>query len=246
MPAVLASEWRKLRGTPTMWWLLLGVVCVGIAATLGAIVLDNAKHLIPNGEPALRDDMHSAGTGSVLVAVAGVLTMAGEFRHGQADQTFISSPRRSLVVWAKVILFAMVGAGFGLTAIIAGLVTTMVWLATKGQSLPLGHEVIWLTSVGAIASAMLFAVLGVGVGGATRTQVTAIVLTLAWLIVVEPILKQISDPVARWLPGNAAFALRRVPENGLASMGAGAIALFIWAALAVAVGLHRTVREDIS
>jgi ABC-2 type transport system permease protein len=246
MRPALASEWRKLRATPTMWWLLLGVVGIGIAATLGAIVLDNARDLAPTSDQALRDYMHSAGSGSILVVVAGIIAMAGEFRFGQADQTFISTPRRSTVVGAKTVLFAAVGGVYGITASLASLGTTWAWLVTEGESLPIGREAIWLTVVGAVASAVLFAVLGVALGGLSRNQVPAVIATLAWFVVAEPIFQQMSNEVARWLPGVAALALRRVPESGLLSMEAGALVLAAWTLAAIAGGLARTVHQDIT
>jgi ABC-2 type transport system permease protein len=242
----IASEARKLRATPTMWWLLLGVVGTGVAATLGAVVLDNARHLVPTSDHALRDYMHSAGTGSILVVIAGIIGMAGEFRFGQADQTFLSTPKRRDVVWAKTLVFTVVGAVFGVTASLASLATTWIWLSTKGYGLPLGHEAIWLTIIGAVVSAILFAVLGVALGAASRNQVPAVVATVAWFVVLEPIFKQMSDAAARWLPGNAALALRRVPESGLLSMRTGAIVLAAWTAAALVVGIARTIRQDIA
>lgn len=243
---IIASELRKLRATPTMWWLLLGVVGLGVAATLGAIVLDNARDLRPTSDTALLDDMHSAGAGSILVVVAGIVAMAGEFRFGQADQTFLSFPRRGGVVWAKTAVLSGVGAVFGITATLAGLATTAVWLETQGASIPLTREAIWLTAVGAVGSAVLYGALGVAIGAAVRSQVHAIVATLAWFIVLEPIVLQISADAGRWLPGNAALALRRVPQAGLLAMGTGALVFALWTAVVLWAGLTRTVRDDIT
>jgi ABC-2 type transport system permease protein len=246
MRRTIASEWRKLRVTPTMWWLLLGVVGIGVAATLGAIVLDDARGLDPASDKALRDDLHSAGSGSILVVVAGIIGMAGEFRFGQADQTFLSTPRRPDVVWAKALVFAALGAVYGITAALASLGTTWIWLASQSESLPIGREAVWLTIVGAVGSAVIFALLGVALGALSRNQVPAVVATLAWFVVAEPIVKQISDAFARWLPGAAALALRRVPENGLLSMRTGALVLVAWTLAALAAGLARTARADIA
>jgi ABC-2 type transport system permease protein len=219
---------------------------IGVAATLGAIVLDDARGLDPASDKALRDDLHSAGSGSILVVVAGILGMAGEFRFGQADQTFLSTPSRPDVVWAKALVFAALGAVYGITAALASLGTTWIWLASQSESLPIGREAVWLTIVGAVGSAVIFALLGVALGALSRNQVPAVVATLAWFVVAEPIVKQISDAFARWLPGAAALALRRVPENGLLSMRTGALVLVAWTLAALAAGLARTARADIA
>jgi ABC-2 type transport system permease protein len=239
---IIVSEWRKLRATPTMWWLLLGVVGIGVAGTAGAIALADAKDL--TSDKALRDALHASGAGSMLIVVAGIIGMAGEFRFGQADQTFISTPARGDVVWAKVLVFTVLGLVYGLTAVAASIATTAVYLSTQGESLPLGREAVWLTALGSVGSATLFGALGVAIGAASRRQVPAIVASLAWLLTLEPIIGQITDG-GRFLPGSASRALRRDTASHLLSMRTGAIVLAVWVIAAFALGYVRTIRDDI-
>jgi ABC-2 type transport system permease protein len=238
---IVGSEWRKLRATPTMWWLLLGVVGIGVAGTAGVIALNDAKDL--TSDTALRDALHASGAGSVLIVVAGIIGMAGEFRFGQADQTFLSTPARGRVVRAKVLVYTVLGLLYGLTAALASIATTAIYLGTEGESLPLGREAVWLTALGSVASAALFGALGVAVGAAARQQVAAIVASLAWLLSLEPIVGQITN-LARFLPGSASRALRRDTASDLLSMRSGAIVLALWVIAALALGLVR-IRDDI-
>jgi ABC-2 type transport system permease protein len=242
---IVKSEFRKLRATPTMWWLLLAVVGIGVAATIGVIAFTSGDNDMLTSNKALREAMHAAGAGSVLVSVAGIIGMAGEFRFGQADQTFLSTPRRADVVWAKTLVFGLLGLLFGLVATAASIATLGVYLASEGERLPLGREAVWLTAAGDVGSAVLFAILGVAIGAISRNQVAAIVGTLAWLMLVEGILFPITD-LARWLPGSAARALRRDTAADLLSMRSGATVLALWALAALALGLARTVRDDIT
>lgn len=246
MRLLIRSEARKLRATPTMWWLVLGVVGLALAGTLGAIVFDDARGLAPGSDEALRDDLHAAGAGSILVIVAGIIAMAGEFRFGQADQTFLTTPRRRDVVLVKALVLTVLGAVFGLAAALTSLLATAIWLATNDLAVPLGREVVWLTMVGAVASGAVFGALGVAIGAITRNQVPAIVACLGWLIVLEPILFQMSTEAGRWLPGGAALALRRVPEEALLPMGVGAVVLAAWTAVLLAAGVRQISRQDLA
>ncbi|MET8042727.1 hypothetical protein ABZU25_17940 [Micromonospora sp. NPDC005215] len=245
MNRLLGSELRKLWATPTIWWLLVGTTLLAIASTIGAIVLANARDVSLVSEEALRGDLHSVGSGSILVAIAGIIGMAGEFRFGQADQTFVSEPRRGVVLAAKLLLYTVLGAVFGVIAGAATLGTMWVAISSEGLTLQLGQSFIWTTLGGAVASAALFGALGVCLGAATRNQVVAIVAALAWLIVFEPIVFEASTTVGRWLPGAAAQSLRRIPQDGLLSMDTGAAVFGGWIVLIFVFAYLRNSRSDI-
>lgn len=246
MKRLIFSELRKLRSTPTMWWLLAGTTLLAIAATIGAMVLSDAKDISLVSEEALRGDLHAVGSGSILVAVAGVIGMAGEFRFGQSDQTFISEPRRARVLGVKVAMFAVLGAIFGVTASLGTLATMWIWITGNGETVPFGESYIWTTLFGAVASASIFGVLGVAIGAVARNQVVGIVSALGWLIVFEPIVFEASTDVGQWLPGAAAQGLRQIPQDGLLSTGAGAAVFGLWTIAVLLVAHWRTTRNDLT
>jgi ABC-2 type transport system permease protein len=246
MRRLLKSEVLKLRSTPTMWWLLAGMVLLTVVACVGAFALQEAAQVARTSDIALRSDLHAIGSGSIFVAVAGMIGMAGEFRFGQADQTYISTPRRSRVLAAKVIVFGVLGLIFGIIAAIITVGTMMIWFSTKSESLPFDSHSVWLTLAGAIISAMAFGVLGVVIGAVTKNQVVAIVGALAWIVIIEPIVFQASAELGKWFPGQAAEALRRVPVDGLLSMGTGTAVLTAWILLLAGAGIYRTARGDIA
>ncbi|MDX2679236.1 ABC transporter permease [Streptomyces sp. NY05-11A] len=246
MKRLISSELRKLRATPTMWWLLAGTTLLAVAATIGAFVLSNAKDISLTSEEAIRGDLHAVGSGSILVAIAGIIGMAGEFRFGQSDQTFISEPRRARVLGVKLAVFAVLGALFGVIASLGTLATMWIWITSDGKTVPFGESYIWTTVGGAVASASIFGVLGVAIGAVARNQVVAIVGALGWLIVFEPIVFEASTEVGQWLPGAAAQALRQIPQDGLLSTGAGAAIFGVWTIAVLLVGYWRTTRNDLT
>ncbi len=240
------SELRKLAATPTIWWLLAGVVVMAVVATLAMFALGDQRGLPPDSDETLRNAMHAAGAGSTFVIVSGIIGMAGEFRFGQADQTFLTTPSRGMVVAAKTLVYSVLGLLFGAVAALATALTGQIWLSQQGLVLPLERPEVWLTLVGAIASGALYGALGVGIGAVTRNQVVAIVATLASLLVLEPTLFMAADSVVRWLPGAAGQALRRDPADGLVSMGWGAVVLGSYVLTAVILGTRRIVRSDVT
>lgn len=223
-----------------------GVVVMAVVATLAMFALGDQRGLPPDSDETLRNAMHAAGAGSTFVIVSGIIGMAGEFRFGQADQTFLTTPSRGMVVAAKTLVYSVLGLLFGAVAALATALTGQIWLSQQGLVLPLERPEVWLTLVGAIASGALYGALGVGIGAVTRNQVVAIVATLASLLVLEPTLFMAADSVVRWLPGAAGQALRRDPADGLVSMGWGAVVLGSYVLTAVILGTRRIVRSDVT
>jgi ABC-2 type transport system permease protein len=243
---LVRAEARKVLATPTIWWLLLGTIAIGIAGTIAPLVVTDkdAANLLSDG--TLQEAMHGAAAGVILVVVAGIVGMAGEWRFGQASQTFLTTPRRRRIVGAKTAVYMVVGALFGIVAAAACTATAWIWYRANDVTLPLERSAVWLTLLGCVAVAVLFGALGVAIGAITRNQVLAIVGAMGWLVVVEPILFAASKPVFRWLPGMASISLRRQPADGLLSPGAAAAVLVAVVAVALVFGAGLVERDDVT
>ncbi|HEX6419698.1 MAG TPA: hypothetical protein VFZ77_14460 [Acidimicrobiales bacterium] len=245
MSALLRAEWRKVVATPTVWWLLLGTVAIGGAGTLAPLIAaDSGTDLLT--DRSLQGAMHGAAAGSILVVVAGIIGVAGEWRFGQATQSFLITPLRRRVVAAKALVHAGVGAVYGVGAGAAATVTAWAWYRANDLALPLERSAVWLTLAGCLVVSVLFGLLGVAVGAAARNQTVALVGSLAWLVVVEPILFAAAPRVFRWLPGVASFALRRQPAEDLPPAGAGAAVLVATVVVALVAGAALVERDDVT
>jgi ABC-2 type transport system permease protein len=246
MSRIIAGEWRKMRTTPTMWWLAAATIVVAIGGTILGFIAADLKHRAPATGVGLQTGMHIVGLASTLAEVAGIIGMAGEFRFGLADQTFLSTPRRGRVVAAKAIVYGLAGAVCGTLNAAVSLATAWAWLSAKGIGLPFGQALLWEILGGGIASAALFALLGVGVGAALRNQVVTIIAVLVVQTIVEPSILGASTSVGRLLPSIAGEGLRKFPETNLLSAGPAAAVLAAWCAVALAVGVVRTRRVDLT
>lgn len=246
MSHLLRAELRKVRATPVTWWLLLSTVAIGILGTLAPLIAVDGKQVDLLSDHQIRAALHGAAGGAVLVLVAGIIGMAGEWRFGQASQAFLSTPRRWRVVSAKTVVYLGVGTVYGVAAAVAATVTAWGWYRAKDLALPFDRSAVWLTLVGCVAVAALFGVLGVAVGAIVRRPVPAIVGALAWTVLVEPALFAAAPTVFRWLPGMASLSLRRQPAEQLLPVGTAAAVLLGLVAVALVAGVRLVERDDVT
>lgn len=246
MSALLLAELRKVRATPTTWWLLLGTAAIGVVGTLAPLIASegDAADLLTDHD--LQQAMHGAAAGAILVIVAGIIGMAGDWRFGQATQTFLTTPRRSRVVMAKGLTYMGVGAVYGVAAGAGATATAWGWYRANDLALPLGRSAVWLTLLGCLAVSVLFGLVGVGIGAAARNQVAAIVAAVGWHALVEPALFAASPSVFKWLPGIASFSLRRQPADGLLAIGPATAVLVGFVVVSLAAGLWFVERDDVT
>jgi ABC-2 type transport system permease protein len=243
---LLRSELRATASNPVTWWLLLAVMAIGVVGTLAPLVATDATRAELLTDRSLQEAMHGAAAGASLVLVAGIVSMAGEWRWGQVTQSLLTTPRRAHLVVAKVAVNVGVGAVFGLAAGVAALLAAMGWYRANDLSLPLDRAAVWLTLLGCLAVSMVFGVLGVAVGAIVRNVVAAVVGGLAWQVLVEPALFAAAPSVFRWLPGMASFTLRRQPAEGLLTMGPAVSVLVVVLVGAVAAGIWIVERTDVT
>jgi ABC-2 type transport system permease protein len=199
---------------------------------------------------AATDAMAHAGLASMFTLVLGIMAVAGEYRNLTITDTFLSTPRRSRAVGAKVVAYAAAGVAFALVNGVTAIVTTRIWWAVRDVPLDLGQAELWRTIAGGAAWNVAFAVVGVGVGALVRNLTAAIAAALAWIALVEGIVGQLVGDLARWLPFATGSALGDLPgragEIGPVSQLAAAAALAAYAALFALVAITTTVRRDVT
>lgn len=241
MTGLLAAEGLKLRTTRTPWVLLGVEIVLVVAAVSGSFVAGAASTGDLGSAQQARTLLAHGGLTALLTIISGVLLSAGEFRHGTAIDTFLTTPRRATSAGAQVI----VGGGFGLIAGLANAAavgaTTATWYMAKNVHFSWGSAV-WGSLAGVIAWHLLYAVLGVALGLLFRSPAAAIIAALAWFTIAETTVAELLVTVGRWLPGVAARALGNDPTAGLLAPAAGLAVLLGWVsavAVAAVVALQR-------
>jgi hypothetical protein len=238
---LLRSEARKAATTPVTYGLL--------AAILGMTALNTALSLCdPHRNLAVADAVrHALSAGrdfTVLFVALGAVGAAGEFRHGTAIPTFLATPVRHRVVWAKIAIYLVLGLWVALTAAGLQLATVLPWAAAHGNGLGPWSSDVLSPVIANVAAGGCYAALGVCIGLLVRNQLLALAVTVGWFTVVESALAILVPGISRFLPGGAfsgvdTTGLRLLPLEAAVPL----LAAYV-AAISV-LALRTTLRRDI-
>ena len=225
------------------------------AAMVGLIVLAELLHGFGLPAEQLADPSRQLmvlGLGELLsvlfAALLGALSITGEIRHGTIRPTFLVTPRRALVVAAKVIVSILIGAVFGLVGAAVAVAVGSAALEGRGIAVLLDGDDFVLLIAGATGAAGLWAAIGVGIGALVRNQVPALVGICAWLLFVEGLLADATGglgEVGRYLPGAAAAAIGGQGPERLLAPAAGLVLLVTYAVVTALAGAIATSRRDV-
>jgi ABC-2 type transport system permease protein len=195
---LIGSEVTKLRTTRTFYGVTIGAVGLVVVISLIASL---AGSFGPSDTTPGADLLGIAGIVQLFTLVLGILAVSTEYRHGTITPSLLVVPDRTRLVLAKLAAHLVAGLGIGLLAYgLCALFVLPILNARDVDSALEGSELVKIIIGGSIASA-LFAALGVGLGALVRNQVGAIVGSLAYVFVIEPlvgIIPGVDDIVAKW------------------------------------------------
>ncbi len=169
----------------------------------------------------------------VVPILFGVVGATGEHRHGTITSVFLIAPGRLRAAVAKLIAYAAAGAIGGLLIQACALIIGLPIMATdQGLALSVGDLVD--VTARTLAAFAFGAALGVGIGAIVRNQVAAVVGTLAFLLILEPIVAAFSD-VGEWTVNGAFAVLTAVAGPDELDYGPG-LAVVLLAGLTLTLG----------
>jgi ABC-2 type transport system permease protein len=244
--ALLRSELLKQRSTRTTLGLFVAMLLLVLLAVLLHGLLPAQTLRSPNNQLTILG--RGEFLGALFAGLVGALSVTAEIRHGTIRPTFLVSPRRARVVWAKVWACVLTGSVFGLTAGAVAVAAGAAAFRARGIDLRLDGGDYVLLVAGAMGAAALWAAIGVGVGAVVCHQVPTVVGICAWLLFVEGLLAGdlvgLGD-VFKFLPGSAAAAISGQEPGTLLVPGLGLVLLGAYAAAAALVGALATSRRDV-
>ncbi len=204
VPAALHSEWIKLRSLRANRIILVltaligGVIAGGLAATTSDPTL-TASELFIYPLPLV----------AMLAAVAGILMFTSEAQHGTLPVVLAARPTRWVIVVAKAVTAAAVGATLGVTGMVAGFAGATIGGVDTGDAAHLASRAAW-----ALGYIVLAALIGLGVGMIVRHSAAAITGLLMWSFVVESLFAPMLPDAARHaLPFSAGYRLLDAGAN---------------------------------
>ena len=215
MSALLHAELIKLRTVRTPSWLL--VTAVGLTVFLVAITVpvhDVAGDAISLHDPAMlaRAIAAGAGGGEIILLVLGILAITSEYRSGTATSTFLVTPSRARVLTAKTLAIAMTGLLFAAVMLAVEVPQSVALIASRHGTV-LWSPQTWQVICGVALTMGLFGAIGVALGALIRNQVTAVVIGLVWLLVVDQLIIGLFPIVGRWTLGGATAGLLQLGSS---------------------------------
>jgi ABC-2 type transport system permease protein len=250
MIRLVRAEWTKLFTTRVWLGLLVGaVVMVAAFAIFFTAFAGNPEAGIPGvGSPVYEEiALSTAANANILFLILGIIGMTQEYRHRTATPTFLTTPRRGLVVIAKLLAYALAAALFALIVVAVNYVTVAIHAGALGAAPALDGDN--LATLGNAALALIiYAVIGVGLGALLRNQVGAIVGGLVYLFVVEPIIRSVPATAGayKWMPGGGLEALTATFQGpDVLEAWQGGLLLLGYGLVAALLGTFLAVRRDV-
>lgn len=229
----IAAEFVKVLSTKG-WWLLalalfgyVGLTAAGLAFAVSDLGAQFGGFGASGLDPVVTANLvYSSVTavGLVVPLLFGALLATSEYRHRTLTPTVLAQPRRGLVLGAKAVVAAVVGALYGVIGLLGSVGLGAPVLLAVGEATALDEPEVMSVLLRTVLATALWAVLGLGLGALLTSQVAAIVITLVFTQFVEPILRLVagvgewSAALGRFLPGSATDTL--VGAGIFSSLGA--------------------------
>ena len=256
MISLIKSEFRKVFTTKLLLILTLSAlafvlltVVLGVYLTPGPPGQEDVNGLL---EPAAVTNIYaSVGGASVFVLILGIIAMSGEYRNQTISSTFLATPKRELVIFAKMITYSILAFVIALLMWIATVIVATILLTTVEHAPVDWTRVIQILG-GALLGLVLYAILGVAIGALITNQVAAVVIALVWIFVVEALLTVFVDWIGKWLPGGALNSILQATNTSgfggtdALSVPAAALLLISYAVILAIAAVVMTNRKDIT
>jgi hypothetical protein len=253
MIGLVRSELRKLFTTQVWFWLLIGTLALTALGIVATILSDGAEG---NTNPRLstvagqRNLFAGSSSGLIFVCVLGILAMTAEYRHLTVTPTFLATPRRNLVIVAKLITYTLVGLLYAVLSALLVVAIAVPWLSAKNIDVSLTDNRIPLVLLASVAVVAIYGIVGVGVGALIRNQIAAVSVTLVYLFILQNLLSVIPGVkhAYKFLPGGASNALTQVTQNNtdLLEPWQGGVLLAAYGVAFAVLASWLTVRRDVS
>jgi hypothetical protein len=245
MHRLIRSELRKLT-TTKMPLAFIGVLIVIAALNAFAVIagtdIDGSKAFVATAadQQSLMAFAFNAFMGAGLF---GAIAVAREYGNHTVVPTFLASPVRHRAVLAQLTAVAiggcvlsLIGAGLTATAIAIALPTT-----DYGFLVSATNVIRVLAAAGFAGTAG--AVLGAGIGSIVRNVGGAVTLTVFTFMVAPPLVVQLANDTASWMPANLANVISGTVDD--VSQPAALAALALWALVPAVIGLIAVQRRDV-
>ncbi|MFJ9441334.1 ABC transporter permease subunit [Kitasatospora sp. NPDC101235] len=217
-PAVLRSEWTKIRSVrSTVWTLALTfVVTVGIGALLSLLTNTNFSEFRRNGQApfdATGTSFSGIMLGELAIIVFGVLAIGNEYSSGMIRATLAAVPQRATLLTGKA---AVLGALALAVSLVTAFVTFFVGQALLGShSTTIGEPNVLRAVFGAALYLTMLCLFSAGVTTMLHNQTLALGVLVPFFFLLSPILSAVPKvrTLAHYFPDYAGSRMLLVYEQ---------------------------------
>ncbi|WP_418959178.1 ABC transporter permease [Streptomyces tritici] len=220
VPAVLQSEWTKIRTVSSTTWTLASalVVTVAMGAALCAL-LNSTFEDLSVAERATFDPTFVSFSGMVLgqlaMVVFGVLVVGTEYSSGMIRTSLAAVPQRATFLFGKI-------AVAGVLALVVGMATSFLAFFL-GQALlgehrtSIGADNVLRAVVGGGLYMGLIALFSMGVAAMLRSSMLSLGILVPFFFLVSQILSAVpkAKEVARYFPDQAGSRIMQVLPDAM-------------------------------
>ncbi|MEV4332365.1 ABC transporter permease [Streptomyces sp. NPDC049597] len=255
VPAVLQSEWTKIRTVSSTRWTLICALAVTVAMSAALCALMNSTFDdLPEAERLTFDPTLISFSGMVLgqlaMVVFGVLVIGTEYSSGMIRTSLAAVPQRATFLFGKI-------AVAGLLALAVGMATSFLTFFL-GQALlgehrtTIGEENVLRAVIGGGLYMGLMAIFSMGVAAMLRSSMLSLGILMPFFFLVSQILSAVpgAKDVARYFPDQAGATIMQVVPGAMNSGDApygpwgGLGIMLLWVAAALAGGVLVLKKRD--
>lgn len=255
---LIKSEWRKLIYARANWGLLIAATLISIlSVVVTPFILENQGEMFGLSLDSTEaiDSVYANGiSGYIFAIIIGILLMAGEFRHGTAVATFLTSPKRGAVVANKLGIAAIAGVLVMWISTAFSMAAGWLVLQTFEDAGQPSGNLLANTFMAATLGGAVLGLIGVAIGTLVRNQMLAIIGTLIYLFIIDPLLLALWSDAGKWLPSGLITAMMALdidaPELGFDTSNylpplTAALVLLGFGAVFAAAAITTSLRRDV-
>ncbi|MER7843895.1 ABC transporter permease subunit [Kitasatospora sp. NPDC096077] len=217
-PAVLRSEWTKIRSVrSTLWTLALAfVVTVGIGALLSLLTNNNFTEFRRHDQSPF-DATGTAFSGIMLgelaIIVFGVLAIGNEYSSGMIRVTLAAVPQRGTLLAGKALVLGVLALAVALVTAFATFFTGQALLGSHSTTLSEPH--VLRAVLGAALYLTMLCLFSAGVTAMLHNQTLALGVLVPFFFLLSPILSAVPKvkTLAHYFPDYAGSRMLLVYEQ---------------------------------
>lgn len=260
---LLKSEFRKIMYTKNFFGYTAGAIFIAVLSSWGAAFSFSHSQKFISGaslmDPGIVDSVYAKSTSGYLFAILlGVVFMGNEFQNGMAISTFLATPKRIKVLYAKLIIASCAGVLLMLISTGVGLLAAYIGLRGEKHAAP-DSATFFNLILAAVISGAVLSVMGIAVGALVRNVRIASAGVVIWLGVIERLIVVFWTTGGKYLPSglilgmlNLNFKISAANKvlniNSADYFGAltATLLLLVYATVFAAAGVFTSLRRDVN